>query len=78
MKIGLASQAFPHIVPHVLAKSSNGAPEFDSTDERNTWNVEEEVIQERIAQRYRQSRRKPPPNIYQSVNFHLFHIQQNC
>ena len=66
MKIGFANQAFPHIVPHVLAKPSN-TPEFDSTDERNNWTVDEEEIQERIAQRYRQSRRKPPPNIYQSV-----------
>ena len=71
MKIGFANQAFPHIVPHVLAKPSKGSSNFNSTDERNDWTVDEDEIQEKIAQRYRQSRRKPPPNIYQSVNLKL-------
>lgn len=66
MKIGFASQAFPHIVPHVLAKRST-KPEFESTDERNDWQIDEEQVQDRIAQRYKQARRKPPTNIYQSV-----------
>lgn len=66
MKIGFANQAFPKIVPHVLAKKTS-SPQFDSTDERNSWQLDEDEIQERITQRYRQSRRKPPPNIYQSV-----------
>ena len=66
MKIGFANQAFPHIVPQVLAKPS-ATPQFDSTDEKNGWEVDEDEVHERIAQRYRLSRRKPPPNIYQSV-----------
>ena len=70
MKIGFASQAFPHIVSHVLAKASI-KPEFDSTDERNDWQIDEEQVQERISQRYKQARRKPPSNIYQSVKFHI-------
>lgn len=71
MKIGFANQAFPHIVPQVLAKP-NSKPEFDSTDERNDWQIDEDEIHERIAKRYRQSRRKPPPNIYQSVNYKIY------
>lgn len=66
MKIGFASQAFPQIVPHVLAKHSSSS-KFASTDPRNEWQVDEDEIQERITERYRQARRKPPPNIYQSV-----------
>lgn len=73
MKIGFANQAFPHIVPHVLAKSTS-SPEFDSTDERNNWLLDENEILERIAQRYRQSKRKPPPNIYQSVRKFIIKI----
>ena len=67
MKIGFASQAFPHVVPHVLAKPST-KPDFESTDERNEWQIDEDQVQERIAQRYKQARRKPPANIYQSVS----------
>ena len=48
MKIGFANQAFPHIVPQVLAKP-NSKPEFDSTDERNDWQIDEDEIHERIA-----------------------------
>lgn len=66
MKIGFANQAFPLIVPHVLAKSSLTS-KFSSTDPRNEWEVDEDEVQERITERYRQARRKPPPNIYQSV-----------
>lgn len=81
MKIGFANQAFPHIVPQVLAKTS-ATPQFDSTDERNAWEIDEDEIHERIAQRYRQSRRKPPPNVYQSVrtihfgilNYYVFNL----
>ena len=73
MKIGFANQAFPHIVPHVLAKSTT-SPQFESTDERNDWQMDEDEIEEKIAQRYRQSRRKPPPNIYQSVRIGLIFV----
>ena len=66
MKIGLANQAFPKLIPHVLARPSK-SPNFDSTDPRNDWEIDEDEVHERIGERYRQSRRKPPPNIYQSV-----------
>lgn len=69
MKIGFANQAFPQLVPHVLARSSVSGRE---NGEKFDWSVDEDAVQERIAQRYRQSRRKPPPNIYQSVKVVIF------
>lgn len=54
------------MIPHVLARPSQ-RPKYESTDPRNEWEIDEDDVLERIGERYRQSRRKPPPNIYQSV-----------
>ena len=67
LKIGLANQAFPSLIPHCLAKPFT-APQFASSDPRNEWSVDEDEVQARLTARYKQSRKKPPPNIYQSVS----------
>lgn len=67
LKLGLANQAFPILIPHCLAKPSD-SPQFASTDPREDWQLDEDELDDRLTQRYKQSRKKPPPNIYQSVS----------
>ena len=74
LKLGLANHAFPVLIPHCLAKPSRSA-QFNSTDAREEWQIDEDEVDERLTQRYKQSRRKPPPNVYQSVRGDLQTIQ---
>lgn len=82
-KVGLAKDALPRTLPHVIAyRPEGGGSRRDGGDgriassaplsvpvpvPRETVAINEEDLQTRLAQRYKTARKKPPPNIYSSL-----------
>jgi hypothetical protein len=64
-KISIAKDALPRSIPHVIAHRA----ELPS-EEYLAAELTEEVLDERLTQRYKQARKKPPPNIYTSLIAH--------
>ena len=66
VKIGTARDALPRVVPQVIAHRNAGFKGVEWPSEE----LPEEELQERLALRYKQARKKPPPNIYSSLVAH--------
>lgn len=66
VKIGMARDALPRIVPQTIAYRNACFRALEWTGE----GVPEEELQERLALRYKLARKKPPPNIYSSLVAH--------
>ena len=69
LKLGTANQAFPTVIPHVVAYPSRAHEKaVHIEDVRNDWELPAPDIQAKLGQRHKQSKKKPPPNIYNSMN----------
>lgn len=74
-KVGLAKDALPRTLPHVIAYRPGGGTGRDRRDgpiaspplPRESVAISEEDLQTRLAHRYKTARKKPPPNIYTSL-----------
>lgn len=69
LKVGMARDALPRTIPHVIAHRGLHCPAMRMEAEEGCT-IQEEQLQERLTQRYRQAKKKPPPNIYQSILGH--------
>jgi actin-related protein 8 len=68
LKIGFAKDAFPKIIPHVVAYKSRAMDvDTDGDDEEEEWELGEDELKEHLAARHKSLKRKPPPNVYQSL-----------
>lgn len=69
LKIGFAKDAFPKIIPHVIAYKSNAMDlDTDHQDyDEEEWELGEDELKEHLAARHKSLKRKPPPNVYQSL-----------
>jgi len=66
LKIGRARDAFPKVIPHVIAKKQTGM-DTESTIDGEYWRLPAEDLKEALAARNKQARKKQPPNIYASL-----------
>jgi len=68
LKLGFSNQAFPITIPHVIAyPSKNHEKAVEIDDIRNSWELSAQEIQTKLGHRHKQSKKKPPPNIYNSM-----------
>lgn len=68
LKIGLAKDAFPKIIPHVIAyKWSDEMMLGDQEGDDEMWGLGEHELKDYLSRRHKIIKRKPPPNIYASI-----------
>lgn len=67
LKIGLAKDAFPKIIPHVIARKVDETAMDLVTEEDGIWRLEADELKDALALRNKLSRKKQPPNIYASL-----------
>lgn len=65
MKIGFAKDAFPKVIPHVIAYKQNGADM--EVDDDTLWQLKADDFKDHLAYRNKISKKKQPPNIYTSL-----------
>lgn len=72
-RIGLTRDALPRVIPTVIAHRPTAIAEHDSSSKSHldsNAHMSEEELSERLAQRYKTAKKKPPPNIYTALISH--------
>lgn len=64
LKIGLAKDAFPKLVPHVIARKSQSMFPLEPP----SWSLPAEDLKAALQERNKQAKKKSPPNIYTSIS----------
>lgn len=71
IKIGLSKDPFPKLIPCLLAKkeviSSQSIKDDDLNVIKSPHHITSEEFQELLTTRYKQTKKKSPPNLYQSI-----------
>lgn len=73
VKIGLSKDPFPKLIPCLLAKKERKMMNSQNVDKKknstimNSCDCTLEEFQELLTSRYKQAKKKPPPNLYQSI-----------